>query len=58
MPRRQVGRAGAHLAAAISALDVADARMIARRMSVCFFAVFSSVTDLRVIATSCWAILW
>lgn len=34
----QVGRAGAHLAAAISALDVAEARMIARRMSVCFFA--------------------
>jgi thiamine-phosphate pyrophosphorylase len=34
----RVGAAGAHLAAAISALDVADARMVARRMSVCFCA--------------------
>lgn len=34
----QAGRAGAHLVAAVSALDVAEARVIARRMSVSFFA--------------------
>ncbi len=33
-----VAGAGAHLAAAASALDVAEARVIARRMSLCFFA--------------------
>ncbi len=34
----QCGRAGAHLVAAVSALDVAEARVMARRMSVSFVA--------------------
>jgi thiamine-phosphate pyrophosphorylase len=38
----QCGRAGAHLVAAVSALDVAEARVMARRMSVAFVAAHAS----------------